>query len=52
MNRTGTGTGAGTDAATGRALAEELLDGCAAAVPAPGAGPDVWLAFAEQVRSV
>ncbi|MFB7807789.1 hypothetical protein [Streptomyces virginiae] len=55
MNRTGTGTktgtGAGTDAATGRALAEELLDGCAAAVPAPGAGPDVWLAFAEQVRS-
>ncbi|MEU3666778.1 MULTISPECIES: hypothetical protein [Streptomyces] len=46
MDRMGTGT----DAATGRALAEELLDGCAAAVPAPGSGPDVWLAFAEQVR--
>ncbi|KOU87239.1 hypothetical protein ADK97_09035 [Streptomyces sp. H021] len=26
------------------------MDGCAAAVPAPGSGPDVWLAFAEQVR--
>ncbi|MFC9823728.1 hypothetical protein ACFWG6_24015 [Streptomyces erythrochromogenes] len=51
MNRTGRGTGPGSDAATGRALAEELLDGRAAAVPAPGAGPDVWLAFAEQVRS-
>lgn len=55
MNRTVTGarsgTGKGADAAAGRALAEELLDGCAAAVPAPGAGPDVWLAFAEQVRA-
>ncbi|MFJ2595883.1 hypothetical protein [Streptomyces erythrochromogenes] len=51
MNRTGRGTGPGSEAATGRALAEELLDGCAAAVPSPGAGPDVWLAFAEQVRS-
>ncbi|THA80663.1 hypothetical protein [Streptomyces sp. A0592] len=55
MNRTGRGAGRGTqtgsDAATGRALAEELLDGRAAAVPSPGAGPDVWLAFADQVRS-
>ncbi|MFE7096871.1 hypothetical protein [Streptomyces erythrochromogenes] len=55
MNRTGRGTGDGPgaagDAATGRALAEQLLDGCAAAVPPPGAGPDVWLAFAEEVRS-
>ncbi|MFD9083965.1 hypothetical protein [Streptomyces erythrochromogenes] len=55
MDRTGRGTGRGTgpgsDAATGRALAEELLEGCAAAVPPPGAGPDVWLAFAEEVRS-
>ncbi|MFD5621784.1 hypothetical protein [Streptomyces yangpuensis] len=51
MNRRGSGTGTGTDAATGRALADALMEGCAASVPPPGAGPDVWLAFAEQIRS-
>ncbi|WP_051807379.1 hypothetical protein [Streptomyces sp. NRRL F-2664] len=51
MNRRGTGTGPGTDAAMGRTLAEELMQGCAAAVPPPGAGPDVWLAFAAEVRA-
>ncbi|MFI8449587.1 hypothetical protein [Streptomyces erythrochromogenes] len=45
------GTEPGTDAAAGRALAAELLDGCATSVPPRGAGPDVWLAFAEEVRS-
>ncbi|WP_079250729.1 hypothetical protein [Streptomyces amritsarensis] len=55
MTRTGRGTrrgtGPGSDAATGRALAQELLEGRAAAAPPPGAGPDVWLAFAEHIRS-
>ncbi|MEU5146996.1 hypothetical protein AB0G42_07315 [Streptomyces yangpuensis] len=51
MNRRGPGTEPGTDAATGRALADGLMDGSATSVPPPGAGPDVWLAFAEQIRS-
>ncbi|WP_374773181.1 hypothetical protein OG756_08850 [Streptomyces sp. NBC_01310] len=38
------------DAARGRALAQELVDGRAAGGPPPGSGPEVWLAFDQHVR--
>ncbi|MFD9519207.1 hypothetical protein [Streptomyces sp. NPDC059979] len=44
------GAGRSGDAARGRALAQELVDGRAAGGPPPGSGPEVWLAFDQHVR--
>ncbi|MGW7438636.1 hypothetical protein [Streptomyces sp. NPDC054849] len=44
------GAGRSGDAAKGRALAQELVGGRAAAGPPPGSGPVVWLAFDQHVR--